>query len=289
MRFGIDVAPLGGLSDPRLVVRLARAAEDAGWDGISVWDNVGNSMGVPIADPFVTLAAVAANTQRLRLILSAVVLPRRRPHHVAQALGTLDELSDGRLVIGVAIGGDPAEFEAFGEPSDRLTRARKLEEGLGLVDAWLRGETVSHDGPAYVVRDAAVGPPPVQRPRPPIWVGAGATPGLRRAARWEGWIAVGTAEDGSIAMPLAPEDLARSLGIVETERASLGRSDEPFDVAILGYDEPGMPGRPADYAAAGATWWLESLHLQREPYEALLARVAAGPSAVPSRTGIRPL
>jgi alkanesulfonate monooxygenase SsuD/methylene tetrahydromethanopterin reductase-like flavin-dependent oxidoreductase (luciferase family) len=279
VKFGIDVAPLGGLSDPRLVVRLGRAAEAAGWDGLSVWDNLGTSMSVPIADPFVLLAAVGATTERLQLILSAIVLPRRRPQHVAQALGTLDELSDGRLVIGVASGGDATEFEAFGESSDRRTRARKLDEGLGLVDAWLRGETVRHDGPEYVVRDAAVGPAPVQRPRPPIWVGAAAKPALRRAARWDGWIAVGTAEDGSVGMPVSPDDFGRSLAVVRAERSALGRSADGFDVAILGYDEPGMPGRPADYAAAGATWWLESLHLQRAPFDELLARVEAGPPA----------
>ena len=77
MRHAIDVAPLGELADPRRVVELARAAEAAGWDGVSVWDNLGTGMGAPFGEQFVTLAAVAASTERLRLITSATILPRR--------------------------------------------------------------------------------------------------------------------------------------------------------------------------------------------------------------------
>jgi alkanesulfonate monooxygenase SsuD/methylene tetrahydromethanopterin reductase-like flavin-dependent oxidoreductase (luciferase family) len=70
LRCAIDIAPLGDLSDPRAIVRLAVAAEAAGWDGISIWDSLGVSMGTSAADPLVTLAAVAAATDHLRLITS---------------------------------------------------------------------------------------------------------------------------------------------------------------------------------------------------------------------------
>ena len=66
LRFAIDIAPLGELSDPRAIVRLACAAEESGWDGLSIWDSLGLSMGTTAADPFVTLAAIAARTERLR-------------------------------------------------------------------------------------------------------------------------------------------------------------------------------------------------------------------------------
>ncbi len=277
MKYGIDVAPIGELADPRVVVRVAVAAERAGWDGLSVWDNVGNAMSAPVGDPFVILAAVAASTERLRLITSALILPRRRPHLVAQACGSLDRLSDGRLTIGAAIGGDPPEFEAFGEDDDVVKRARILDESLSLIDRYLRGETVEHDGDEFVVRGARVGPPPIQQPRPPIWLGGARPRALRRAARWDGWICVGMAGDMTPALDLTPDDLATSLEVVRAEREALGRSGEPFDVAFLGYSGAAIEATPAAFEAAGATWWLESFHLAREPLDALMARAEAGP------------
>ena len=139
IRCAIDIAPLGDLSDPREIVRLAVAAETAGWDGISIWDSLGLSMGTSAADPFVALAAVAQATSRLRLITSVIALPRRRPQLVAQAVGTLDRLSDGRCILGVGAGGDLADFESFGEPTARAARVSRLDIGLTLVDRFLRG------------------------------------------------------------------------------------------------------------------------------------------------------
>jgi alkanesulfonate monooxygenase SsuD/methylene tetrahydromethanopterin reductase-like flavin-dependent oxidoreductase (luciferase family) len=149
----------------------------------------------------------------------------------------------------------------------------RLDEGLALVDRLLRGETIVHAGPSYVVGGAAVGPAPIQRPRPPIWVG-GMRPGaLRRAARYDGWIAIGVAEDGS-AMALTPADFGSMV-----ERLQRGRADENrvFDIAIFGLTDPSDPGRVAAYAEAGATWWLESLSLMRGSIDQLRAIVDAGP------------
>jgi alkanesulfonate monooxygenase SsuD/methylene tetrahydromethanopterin reductase-like flavin-dependent oxidoreductase (luciferase family) len=213
----------------------------------------------------------------LQVAPGALVLPRRRPHLVAQSCATLDRLSDGRLVIGAAIGGDPPEFEAFGEPADARVRARKLDEGLTLLDGYLRGETVDHEGPEYIARHAAVGPEPVQRPRPPIWIGAGRAVALRRAARWDGWIGIGVAFDGSFSMSVTPDDVATSLAVVKAERERLGRGSEPFEVALLGSASPGVEPAPSAYEAVGVDWWLESFHPARGSLTALLARAAAGP------------
>jgi alkanesulfonate monooxygenase SsuD/methylene tetrahydromethanopterin reductase-like flavin-dependent oxidoreductase (luciferase family) len=143
MRFALDVAPLGELSDPLAIVALARAAEAAGWDGLSVWDSFGVSMGTSAADPFVALAGAAASTERIRLIASVIVLPRRRPQLVAQAAATLDRLSGGRLVLGIGAGGDLGDFTSFGEPSDTAGRVARMDEAAALVDSFLRGETVT--------------------------------------------------------------------------------------------------------------------------------------------------
>ena len=277
MRYALDVAPLGELADPRAMVRLAVAAEAAGWDGLSTWDSLAGSMGGVASDPFVDLAAVASATTRLRLILSVVALPRRRPQLVAQAAATLDRWSGGRLVLGVGAGGDPLDFTPFGESFEARDRVAALDEGLALVDAFLRGEAVSHDGPRYFARDvAAVSPRPVQEPRPPIWIG-GMKPGaLRRAARWDGWIGIATSEDGS-SLELTPEAFGEMVERLDAERAAAGRADAPFDVAVFAFSEPDERDLVARYEAAGATWWLESVSPLRGTFEQLLARVEAGP------------
>jgi alkanesulfonate monooxygenase SsuD/methylene tetrahydromethanopterin reductase-like flavin-dependent oxidoreductase (luciferase family) len=275
IRCAIDIAPLGELSDPRAIVRLAVAAEASGWDGISTWDSFGASMATTAADPFVALAAVAAATQRLRLITSVVALPRRRPQLVAQAVGTLDRLSDGRCVVGVGAGGDASDFELFGEPSGAPARIARFDEALALVDRFLRGEPVDHEGPAFVVRGAAVGPSPIQRPRPPIWVG-GMRPGaLRRAARFDGWIAIGVAGDGS-GMTLTPDAFAEMVEVLHGEREARGTSGS-FDVALFGLSDPSAPHSVAAYASRGATWWLESISPMRGEIDALVRLVEAGP------------
>jgi alkanesulfonate monooxygenase SsuD/methylene tetrahydromethanopterin reductase-like flavin-dependent oxidoreductase (luciferase family) len=275
IRCAIDIAPLGDLSDPRAIVRLAVAAEASGWDGISIWDSLATSMGTSAADPFVALSAVAAVTHRLRLITSVVALPRRRPQLVAQAVGTLDRLSGGRCILGVGAGADPGDFEPFGEAFDAPTRIARWDEGLALVDRFLRGETVQHEGGSYPVRGVALGPSPIQRPRPPIWIG-GMRPGaLRRAAPFDGWIAIGTAEDGS-SMALSPDDLGAMVARLRRERAGAS-AEEPFDVAVFGLSDRHDPNRVRRYQAAGATWWLESLSPMRGPIDELQRLVDAGP------------
>ena len=279
MRYAIDVAPLGELADPRAAVRLAVAAEAADWDGLSTWDVLGTAMGVEAADPFVLLAAVASSTRRLQLIASVIILPRRRPQLVAQAAATLDRLSGGRFVLGIGAGADPGDFTAFGEPFDH-GRIDQLDEAAEIVDLLMRGETISHEGAAFRMAGASVGPRPVHRPRPPIWVG-GMKPGaLRRAARWDGWIAVAVSEDGS-RMELRPDAFGAMVERLHRERASLGRTAEPLDVALFGLSDPGETDAVAAYEAAGATWWLESLSPMRGPLEQLLARVKAGPPRRP--------
>jgi alkanesulfonate monooxygenase SsuD/methylene tetrahydromethanopterin reductase-like flavin-dependent oxidoreductase (luciferase family) len=281
MRFSLDIAPLGDLADPREIARLAAAAEAAGWDAVSTWDVLGTAVDAPAADPFVALAAAATATERVRLITSVVVLPRRRPQLVAQAAATLDRLSAGRLVLGVGAGGDPDDFLAFGEADAHASRVALMDEAIGVVDRLLRGETVSHDGPAYVLDGARVGPRPVQEPRPPIWMGALRAGGVRRAAAWDGWIAVSTAADGR-SVALRPDrfgelvEVARSARAARSAESGAAATDDPFEIAVFG--QAGLDGvGPADYEAAGATWWLESVSGMRGSVEDLIAIAEAGP------------
>jgi alkanesulfonate monooxygenase SsuD/methylene tetrahydromethanopterin reductase-like flavin-dependent oxidoreductase (luciferase family) len=115
----------------------------------------------------------------------------------------------------------------------------------------------------------ALAPLPVQRPRPPVWIGGSSQGALRRAARWDGYT-VGNVTDQSGQVVLEAAELHRRLEVV-------GRADDPFDVAAVGESEAGDPSLPDAYAAAGATWWLECIHDLRGPFDEMLERVRQGP------------
>ena len=124
MRYGLNVCTLGEYADPRLVVDVAGAAEEAGWESLFVWDHLGFAWGVPSGDPWVTLSAVAQATSRLRIGTGVTPLARRRPQVVANTVACLDRLSGGRVVLGAGLGGVPVEFAAFGESDDRKLNGR---------------------------------------------------------------------------------------------------------------------------------------------------------------------
>jgi alkanesulfonate monooxygenase SsuD/methylene tetrahydromethanopterin reductase-like flavin-dependent oxidoreductase (luciferase family) len=242
MRYAVFVPPFDELADPLTVARLAAEAEERGWDGFFVWDHITYREPVAaLADPWIALAAVATATERLRLGPMVTPLPRRRPVKVARETATLDQLSRGRLVLGVGIGGDRSrEFSATGEQTDDRVRGAMLDEALTVLAAAWSGEPVRHAGEHYVVDDVRFLPTPVQRPGPPVWVALryGNRAPLRRAARHDGAYPI---EIGS------PDQLAEVAADLRELRAG---DERPFDL-IVGVG-PGEDPRP--YAAAGATW-----------------------------------
>lgn len=262
VRYGICLANLGTYADPRLAVRVAQAAEHGGWDGVFSWDHLAFVWGRPAADPWTTLAAIAASTERVRLGPAVTPVARRRLQVLAQQVATLDVLSGGRVVFGAGLGGSPSEFGKFGEPTDAKVRAAMLDEGLDLLRRLWSGEHVTHRGEHYTVDGVTLAPTPVQT-KLPIWIGGNRPASLRRASRWDGWIADSSDPTG---MTLSPDEVRRNL-------ETLGRS-EGYDVAVLGERER---ADPADYERAGATWWLENLHDERGSLDDVLRLVAAGP------------
>ena len=273
MRYGIVMANLQEYANPRVAVRLAQVAEEASWEGFFVWDHLGFVWGAPSSDPWVTLSAVAVSTTHLRLGTALTPLARRRPQIVANAVASLDLLSGGRVVFGVGLGGSAEEFTAFGEPGGAKERARVLDEGLTVVDGLWSGGPLTHHGPHYDVENVSLAPLPLQRPRIPIWIGGESAPALRRAARWDGWLAPATSPDGTPIMAKDPERIAEMVAEIQRHRTA----DTPFEVAVDGYSEPDDPTLPRAYEAAGATWWLESIHSMRGPLEEMMARIDAGP------------
>jgi alkanesulfonate monooxygenase SsuD/methylene tetrahydromethanopterin reductase-like flavin-dependent oxidoreductase (luciferase family) len=167
----------------------------------------------------------------------------------------------------------PDEFTAFGESDEATRRAAMLDEGLMILDGLWSDETVSHRGQYYAVEGVSLAPLPLQRPRIPIWIGGESPPALRRAARWDGWLAPATSHDGTPTMAKSPKRIAEMVAEVGRHRTT----DAPFEVAVDGYSEAGDPTLARAYGAAGATWWLESIHDVRGPLDEMMARVKAGP------------
>lgn len=266
VRYGISVANIGTYADPRVTAELAASAEAAGWEAVFVWDHLGFVWGPPAADPWVTLAAVASVTSTLRIGTAVTPVARRRPQVLAQQVATLDVLSGGRVVFGAGLGGSESEFGRFGEPVDAHVRAERLDEGLELLRRFWSGGEVRHRGRHYVVDGVTLAPLPVQE-RVPIWIGGNRLASLRRAARWDGWLADSADPTG---MTVSPDELRTSLDEIRGARTS----DEPFDVGVLGRSDRSAPAR---YADAGATWWVECVHDLRGPLDEMRALVTAGP------------
>jgi alkanesulfonate monooxygenase SsuD/methylene tetrahydromethanopterin reductase-like flavin-dependent oxidoreductase (luciferase family) len=281
VRCAVGLPNVGEYGDPLLLVELACAAEAAGWEGAFVWDHVAyREPGWPVADPYVTVAAVAARTERIRVGVLVSAVARRRPSKLARELASLDVLSGGRLVVGAGLGSQgEQEFAAFGEDPDPKVRARKLDEGLAVLDGLWRGEPFSYDGEYATVRKALPFlPRPVQRPRPPVWV-AGRWPAprpFRRAARWDGVFPT-FAEVPRDAMP-PPERLAEVVAFTRAARADAGIAAEaPFDVVLEGVSDGPDAALAARYEQAGLTWWVEKLGWFRGSLEEMRARIALGP------------
>ena len=262
MRYAICLSNFGTYADPSVPARLAQAAEASGWDGVFIWDHLSFTWGPPAADPWTVLAAIAASTDRVRLGTAITPVARRRPHVLAHQVATLDNLSGGRVTFGAGLGGVTTEFGKFGEPTEAKVRAAMLDEGLELLRRFWSGEQVTHHGEHYTVESVTLAPTPVQ-PRLPIWIGGNRPASLRRAARWDGWLADGADPTG---VTLSPEDITRSI-------ATIARSDE-YDVAVLAESDR---MDPSAYAQAGATWWLENLHDKRGSAVEMLALVQQGP------------
>ena len=197
---GLFIPQFGELAHPRLLADFGRRAERAGWDGLFVWDHIQyRAPATVVLDPWVTLAAIGAATDRLRLGAMVTPLARRRPWVVARQLAALDLLTEGRMVLGVGLGLDDSgkELSTFGEELDARTRAEMLDEGLEIIHGLLSGANRAPPGPHYIADGATFLPTPVQYPLP-TWVAArwpNRAP-LRRAARYQGVFAINISTPG---------------------------------------------------------------------------------------------
>lgn len=291
MKFALNMPNMGAFADGRLLAELAVEAEAAGWDGFFVWDSIaidpemldeGNR---EMCDPWLALALVADRTERMRIGPIITPLSRRRPWKVARETTTLDHLSHGRVTLPTGLGSlEDGGFKRVNEITDRRQRAQRLDEALAILDGLWSGEPFSFEGEHYQIDGLTLLPRPVQRPRIPIWPVV-AWPRPRSMARGldrEGVMPVFMTKDGEI-RAIAPDELAEMCTYLAAQRPG-----KPFDV-IIEAETPGDDPEAAaaivrPFAAAGATWWMESIwwHFYRHPgeVEPLRRRIWQGPPQI---------
>lgn len=230
LHYGLYIPNFGRSFNPRSLAELAYDAEKSGWDGFFLWDHiVERDRRVPIIDSFTALAAIAMKTKRIRIGTTVTPLPRLRPWVVARQTSSLDHLSEGRLILGVGLGGEgSAGYERFGEVADNKVLAEKLDEELDIITGLWTGRPFSYRGRHYRIKKTVFLPPPKQRPRIPIWAG-GFWPRrrpFRRAAKWDGVIPLKL----PVRLP-QPDDLRNILAYISEHRTST----TPFDVVKIGW------------------------------------------------------
>lgn len=195
-------------------------------------------------EPTVALATAAAATRRLLLHTNVYVLPYRNPFLAAKALASLDVVSGGRLIVGVAAGYLKAEFRALGAGFD--DRTDRLTDALQLLPRIWTEDGLAVEGPGYSARSVTAAPRPWQQPHPPLWVGGNSPAAMRRAVdHAQGWSPFPTAG------PMAAATRTSSIGDMDELRAALGRARDRCEE--IGRTEPlticFVPFSLADYTA----------------------------------------
>ncbi len=268
--------------DGAKILEAARAAEAAGFAWVSCSDHPAvpvsraQAMGPTWYDAGSTLAFVAGVTTRIRLMPHVLVLPYRHPLVVAKQYGTLDFLSGGRLILGVGSGHLKPEFLALGANYEE--RGKITDEYLRALAAAWQHDVAYFDGEFVSFRDMMVWPRPVQRPRPPFWVGGNSNAAVKRAARFA---------DGWVPWELTPEDFAAKAAYARHLRHDTGRSESFTLVAPLGV----AVDAAADPVLREVTRWREAgatafhVGLAAESWAQYLDRVAWFGRTVIARIG----
>jgi len=251
------------------IVEITRAASAAGFSAVFVTDHPApdtrwlDTGGHHALDPFVALSFAAAADPAIKLHTNIYVAGYRNPFLGAKLVHSLDVLSGGRVILGVAAGYLKYEFAALGVDVEH--RGELLDEALAVLDAVSRGDDVAWEGAhsRFTARGVRLRPVPPGGRRPPVWVGGNSKAALRRAARFDGWAPFhtgGFARAVRTATLESPTELKERIALVRALAAEGGRT-EPFDVcwsepldwsAAMSADERCAHVRALE--AAGVTW-----------------------------------
>jgi probable F420-dependent oxidoreductase len=196
------------------VIAEAQLAEECGFDACFFGEHHQDKDGF-LPSPLIVATAVAAQTHRLQVGTSVILLPLHHPVRVAEDVITLDLVSKGRVILGVGIGYQAADFRAFAVPMEH--RVALFEEGVAIIRQCWSGEPFSFHGAHYHLDNIQIRPRPFQTPAPPLWIGASVPSAVSRAGRLG---------DAFVATPSA--DLESTLRLISAYRqAALGAGRRP--------------------------------------------------------------
>src|SRR5574341_898651 len=220
MRFAISIpqSVADGDFDPDSLRGYLARAEALGFE--SAWTQEQMLGSMPLLSPIETMTYAAACSERLRLGCAVFVTPMHSPVHLAKSLSTLDQLSRGRVEVGVGTGGRARMFSAF--QVDPTSLVARFNEGLRLMKALWTEPRVNFDGRFWQLKDAGMEPKPFQKPHPPIWFGASHPDALRRAVKHgNGFFGAGSS---------TTEEFAEQVPIVRQALAEAGRDGATFKI-----------------------------------------------------------
>ena len=208
-----------GEFDPAAFRSYFSRIEELGFD--SAWAQENMLGAAPQLGPLETMTYAAACTQRIRVGCAVFVSTLHGPVHLAKSLASLDQLSRGRIDVGVGTGGKGRQFAAFGVDPDRYVA--RFTEGIALMKALWTEPRITFDGEFWQLRDAPMEPKPFQKPYPPLWFGGSGPSALRRAVRLgHGFFGAGSTPTGRF---------ADQVKIVREELAAAGRPAADFPIA----------------------------------------------------------
>jgi probable F420-dependent oxidoreductase len=186
---GIAIPQTSSPVDARLIRGFLERAEELGYESVWVQEQIISDS--PILEPVTLLAYAAALTSKVRLGTAVLLTVIRNPVQLAKSLASLDQLSRGRLTVGVGIGGPHVPERIFGISSER--RARQFVEGLQVMKALWTQPRASFSGDFWRLENVPMEPKPLQKPHPPLWFGARESIALKRAVRYgDGWMGAGS-------------------------------------------------------------------------------------------------
>jgi probable F420-dependent oxidoreductase len=262
MRFAISIPQFyaDGEFDPAEFRNYCAGVEQLGFESAWAQENVLSAS--PQFSPLEAMTYAAACTQRMRLGCVVFVSTLHLPAQLAKSLASLDQLSGGRIDVGVGTGGKHRQFAAFGMTPDRYVA--RFTEGVQIMKALWTQSRVTFDGEFYQLTDAAMEPKPAQKPHPPLWFGANGEPALRRAVRLgDGFFGAGSSPTPRF---------AEQVQIVRAAMAEYGRADFPIAKRVyIAVDDN------ADRARARMNTAMEQIYGRRVP-DIEAAAVAGSPA-----------
>jgi probable F420-dependent oxidoreductase len=240
---------VSGRVEPTRLRDFLGRAEALGFHSVWVVEQILGRMAS--LEPVALLAYAAAHTTRLRLGSAVLLTALRSPIHLAKMVATIDQLSSGRLIVGVGLGGNPAVYPAYGLTADR--RVARFVEGLRVMKALWSGSPVTFKGEFFHLDGAILEPKPVQRPHPPLWFGGHHPSALRRAvALGDGFIGAGSAPTAAF---------AEQVTVLHQMLGEAGRDPAAFPVGKRVYI---ALDRDRDRAGTRLSEWFGSFYGKRE-------------------------